>query len=122
MLLTATLSVLSSISSAQSTTGTRGDALIVTNNPLAAQYIATFPDTPNSPVRGQVHAETVLNGTGIRFAVAISGLPDNVGAFRKLTLLRLTNASSNQAIFDSLPHSRHASPCRWKLQWYPRPS
>jgi len=95
MLLAAAFSVFAALSSAQSTTVSRvgGVAPIVTNNPLGARYIALFPVTTNSPVNGSVAAESIMNGTGIRFSVQLSGLPENVGAFRKLSLLEFFDAS-----------------------------
>lgn len=119
--LVSALSVLTCYVSAQSNTspvtGKLGDALVVTDNPTSLQYIATFPNSVNSTVRGTVAVVSVPDGTGVSFDVTISGLPEEGGPFRESIQMFYCSTISNGE-FHSIPYSRPAGLCRWQLLWY----
>ncbi|KAL2270100.1 hypothetical protein VTJ83DRAFT_2284 [Remersonia thermophila] len=71
-------------------TGKRGEASVITNNPLGYVYEAVFPEEaffkpayPNGGnIEGSVTAEAdpTGNGTGVRFTLTLSNLPPTDGA------------------------------------------
>lgn len=82
-----TLSALLATTSAQSATipvtGILGNASETQGDPDSAQYIATFPDSDVSTIRGTVVFDSAVDGNGVSVSVAISGLPSSGGPFRK---------------------------------------
>ncbi|KAI9782899.1 MAG: hypothetical protein M1839_004373 [Geoglossum umbratile] len=72
------LSVLA-VASAQTSTGKLGDALVVTDNPVGAVYVAALSD--GGKVSGSVSAVAASNGTGVSFTVSFKDLPKSGGPF-----------------------------------------
>jgi Cu/Zn superoxide dismutase len=68
-----------SVASAQSSTIT--PAPVVTGNPSGASYIATLPAKAGSPLAGSIMAVSGAGGTGVKYTVKFSGLPDAGGPF-----------------------------------------
>ena len=63
-------------------TGKLGPAKIIENNPLGVSYIAQLPDRKDTTVRGSVVGTSNNNGTGVKFQISLSGLPDpSLGPF-----------------------------------------
>ena len=58
------------------------DALVTTDNPQGAAYIAALPK--DGATTGSVVASSVANGTGVHFNVNFAGLPTVGGPFSKL--------------------------------------
>ncbi|CAN8098752.1 unnamed protein product [Discula destructiva] len=71
------------------TTGTLGNASVITNNPAGAAYIATLPATafnknayPNGGnVQGSIQAVSSPDGRGVMFHVNFTNLPSTGGPF-----------------------------------------
>ncbi|KAL8819284.1 MAG: hypothetical protein Q9223_002250 [Gallowayella weberi] len=63
-------------------TGKLGNAEIVTNNRPGVTYTAFLPNSSTSNIRGFIAGTSNANGTGVNFALQISGLPDaSLGPF-----------------------------------------
>ncbi|KAL8805305.1 MAG: hypothetical protein Q9182_002073 [Xanthomendoza sp. 2 TL-2023] len=63
-------------------TGKLGNAEIVTNNRPGVTYTAFLPNITTSNIRGFIAGTSNANGTGVNFALQISGLPDaSLGPF-----------------------------------------
>ncbi|KAF2761752.1 Cu,Zn superoxide dismutase-like protein [Pseudovirgaria hyperparasitica] len=75
----ALISALLTTSVAAQTTGKLGDAAIISDNPVGAHYVATFPISEKNTVRGTVKAESNPDGKGVHFEVSVSGLPEAGG-------------------------------------------
>jgi len=67
--------------SAQSSTSAVTPAPVVTGNPAGAAYTATLPEKAGSPLRGSIYAVSGVDGTGVKFSVSFSGLPETGGPF-----------------------------------------
>lgn len=64
-----------------SATALAAHAVVVSGNPIGAQYLAKLPDRNDTTVRGAVVVNTNSNGTGADVQVSISGLPNDGGPF-----------------------------------------
>jgi hypothetical protein len=64
----------------------------VTNNPIAAKFVATLPQKTGSALAGSIEATAGTGGNGVKLAVSISGLPEAGGPFmyRKYSLHELS--------------------------------
>ncbi|GAM87739.1 hypothetical protein ANO11243_057660 [Dothideomycetidae sp. 11243] len=51
------------------------DAPVITNNPVGAQYLATFTATAQNTVNGNVQISTYPNGQGVTIQMSMSGFP-----------------------------------------------
>ena len=72
--------------------GKLGPAKIIEKNPLGVSYIAQLPDRKDTTVRGSVVGTSNTNGTGVKFEISLSGLPDpSLGPFSKLSPSTLTD-------------------------------
>lgn len=56
-------------------------APVISGNPVGASYVATLPEQTKNNVRGSVAAVSAEDGVGVKFTVAISGLPAEGGPF-----------------------------------------
>jgi Cu/Zn superoxide dismutase len=56
-------------------------APVVNNNPIGASFFATLPNTEGSTLRGTITGSTSGNGTGVDWAISLSGLPTAGGPF-----------------------------------------
>jgi Cu/Zn superoxide dismutase len=54
---------------------------VVNNNPIGASFFATLPNTEGSTLRGTITGTSSGNGTGVDWAVSLSGLPATGGPF-----------------------------------------
>lgn len=70
------------------TTGSLGDATVVTNNPVGPVYAAVLPETeffnpkdPRGNVKGGISATAGPNGVGVAFTINFSNLPTSGGPF-----------------------------------------
>lgn len=105
------------------TTGKLGNAQVITNNPLGAQYKATFSDS-KTYVRGSLTAQTGPGGKGVQFSISVSGFPSaNAGPFctSRITSFGLKVAMLTVGPLNSVPHPSEARPCRWQLYRDRRP-
>lgn len=75
------VSALSALAAAQKITGERGDAEVITNNPIGAEYVANLPERKTTSVRGFVRAVSNPTGTGVDFTVSVFGFPAEGGPF-----------------------------------------
>ncbi len=63
-------------------TGRLGDAEIVDDNVPGVTYTAFLPNRTTSNIRGYVAGTSNANGTGVNFAISVSGFPDeSLGPF-----------------------------------------
>jgi hypothetical protein len=83
-------------------------APVTTNNPPTT-YNATLFDNPSTSVRGYITASGAPDGVGIIFRVNFTGLPADIGPFRKIPFLDLqseiihrTNAFNQLITFMSV--------------------
>lgn len=77
-------------------TGQLGDATIVDDNLAGVTYTAFLPNSTTSDLRGFVAGTSNANGTGVNFAISVSGFPDpSLGPF----------STCYQDYFPSLPES-----------------
>lgn len=83
----AVASILSAVALAQEL----GPAAEITNNPIGAKYVATFPNSIKTAVRGSVTAQSATDGKGVNFDVVIDGLPAEGGPFGTLSPYLLVN-------------------------------
>ena len=99
-------------------TGKLGPAKIIEGNPAGVSYIATLPDRETTTVRGSVVGTSNSNGTGVKFSISLSGLPDaSLGPFSEFSI-SLTHTLNTEAdkemnsanAFGSVPHPRPARP------------
>ena len=64
-------------------TGKLGDASVVDDNIAGITYTAFLPNSTTSGLRGYVAGTSNANGTGVNFAISVSGFPDaSLGPFR----------------------------------------
>jgi hypothetical protein len=93
------------------TTGKLGNAPITTSNPAGVTYTAVLPNRNTTGVRGYVSATSNANGTGVLFNVNLYGFPDALlGPFCKSTIRKSNLSIAPDAIVNSVPHPRPASP------------
>ncbi len=63
-------------------TGKLGDATVVDDNEAGVTYTAFLPNRTTSDLRGFVAGTSNANGTGVNFAISVSGFPDpSLGPF-----------------------------------------
>ncbi|KAL8895595.1 MAG: hypothetical protein Q9192_003544 [Flavoplaca navasiana] len=63
-------------------TGQLGDATVVDDNEAGVTYTAFLPNSTTSDLRGFVAGTSNANGTGVNFAISVSGFPDpSLGPF-----------------------------------------
>src|SRR3954467_10553552 len=67
-------------------TGMKGDAMMVTNNPPGATYVAMFAGDGMTSVKGNVTAMSGMGSKGITFNVMLMGLPTMGGPFSEFFL------------------------------------
>ncbi|KAH7385340.1 superoxide dismutase [Phaeosphaeria sp. MPI-PUGE-AT-0046c] len=63
------------------TTGKLGDAMVVSNNPPMASYVAMFMPNGMKKLRGMVTAMSGKGGKGVDFNLMVMGLPEEGGPF-----------------------------------------
>lgn len=71
----------------QTTTGLKGDAMVVSNNPMGAKYVATFGGDGMTSVKGMATAMSGMGGKGVDFELKLMGLPMIGGPFSKCSNL-----------------------------------
>lgn len=80
-MLVQTLSLLTAATVVAAQSSTFALAPQVTGNPLGASYVGVLPDKAGSTLRGSISAVSSGDGVGVKFSVAISGLPETGGPF-----------------------------------------
>ncbi|PSR78564.1 superoxide dismutase [Coniella lustricola] len=69
------------------TTGKKGNATVVKDNPDGVGFLAVLPTrkqftpTPAGPIQGVVYAQTNSGGTGVKYDISFKNLPEEGGPF-----------------------------------------
>ncbi|KAF3000132.1 hypothetical protein E8E13_004807 [Curvularia kusanoi] len=75
------LSLVALASAVAAQSSTVETAPVVSHNPQGASFVAQFPEQTKYAVRGSVAGASALDGTGVTFAISVSGLPADGGPF-----------------------------------------